>query len=54
MGPFGLGIGASDGNVIDLPVIVSLFPLGVEIGVGGSSDYEDCAMSGKVVGLLRR
>jgi hypothetical protein len=54
VGSFGLGNGAFDGNVIDLPVIVSLLPLGVKINVGASSDCEDCAMGGKTFGLLQR
>jgi hypothetical protein len=54
VGPFGLDNEAFDNNVIDLPVIVSPLPLGVEIGVGASGDCEDCAMGGKTFGLLWR
>jgi hypothetical protein len=31
-----LGNGTFDDNVIDLPIVVSLLPLGIEIGVGAS------------------
>jgi hypothetical protein len=40
--------------MIDLPVIVSLLPLGVVIGVGASEDCEYCAVGGKTFGLLWR
>jgi hypothetical protein len=40
--------------MIDLSIIVYLLSLGVEIGVGPSSDCEDCVMGGESVGLLRR
>jgi hypothetical protein len=49
MRPFGLGNGVFDGDVID-----SLLPLIIEIGAGAYGDYEDCAIGGKVVGLLWR
>jgi hypothetical protein len=35
MGPFGLGDGAFDNNMIDLPIIVSLLPLGNDRAAGG-------------------
>jgi hypothetical protein len=54
VGPFGLGNGAFDNNVIDLPVIVSALSLGIKIGVGASSDYEYCVMGGEGIGLLQR
>jgi hypothetical protein len=54
MRPFGLGNGAFDGNIIDLPVIISPLPLVIEISVGASGDSKNCAMGGKVVGLLWR
>jgi hypothetical protein len=54
VGSFGLGNGAFDSNVIDLSIIVSLLPLGVEIGVGASGDCKDCAMGGERVSLLQR
>jgi hypothetical protein len=38
MGPFGLGDGAFDDNVVDLAVIISLLPLVIEFGVGASGD----------------
>jgi hypothetical protein len=52
--PFGFSNRTFDGYMIDLSVIVSLLPFIVEVGVGASGDGEDCAMGGKVVGLLRR
>ncbi len=54
LGPFGLGDGAFDGYMIDLSIVVSPLLLSVEINVGTSGDCEDCAMSGKSIGLLRR
>jgi hypothetical protein len=54
VGPFGLGDGPLNGNMIDLPIIVSLLPLGIEISVGASSDCEDCVVSRKTVSLLWR
>jgi hypothetical protein len=52
--PFDLGNGTFDSNVIDLSVIVSALSLGIKIGVGASGDYEDRAMGGEGIGLLRR
>jgi hypothetical protein len=49
MGPFALGDGAFDGNVIDLSVIVSLLPLVIKVGVGASGNCENCAMGGKLL-----
>jgi hypothetical protein len=54
MGPFGLGNGAFGCYMIDLLVIVSALSLGIKIGVGTSDNYEQCAMGGEGVGLLRR
>jgi hypothetical protein len=54
MGPFGLGDGTFNGNVIDLSVIVSPLPLGVKIGVRAFGDCKDCAMGGEAIDLLRR
>jgi hypothetical protein len=53
MGQFSLGYRAFDGNEIDLSVIVSALPLGVEIGVGASGDCKDCVVGGETIGLLR-
>jgi hypothetical protein len=52
--PFGLGNRTFDNIVIDLPIIVTALSHGVKIGVGTSSNCEDCAMGGEGVGLLRR
>jgi hypothetical protein len=52
MRQFGLGNGAFDNYMIDLPVIVSTLSLGVEIGIGTSSNCEDCALGGEGVRLL--
>jgi hypothetical protein len=54
MGPFGLGDGVFDDNVIDLSVIVSLLPLVIKIGVGASGNCENCVVGGETVSLLRR
>jgi hypothetical protein len=54
MGPFGLGDGAFNDNVIDLSVIVSLLVFVIKISVGASGNCENCVMGEKVVGLLRR
>jgi hypothetical protein len=54
MRPFGLGDGAFDDNVVNLSIIVSFLPLVIKIGIGASGNCENCAMGGKVVGLLRR
>jgi hypothetical protein len=54
MGPFGLGNGAIDGNMIDLSIVVSPLPLVIKISVGDSDNYENCAVDGKAIGLLRR
>jgi hypothetical protein len=39
---------------IHLSVVVSLSPLIVEVGVGTSSDGENCTMGEKNIGLLWR
>jgi hypothetical protein len=44
VGPFDLGNGAFDNYMIDLSIVVSLLSLGIEISVGASNNYEDCAM----------
>jgi hypothetical protein len=54
VGPLGLGDGTFDNDMIDLSVVISSLPLVIEINVGTSGDCEDCAMSGKSIGLLRR
>jgi hypothetical protein len=54
MEPFGLDDEVFNDNVIDLPIVVSSLPLGVEISVGDSCDCEDCAVGGKYFGLLWR
>jgi hypothetical protein len=54
MGPFGLGYGAFDSNMIDMSVIVSALSLGVKIGVEASGNYEDCAVGREGIRLLQR
>jgi hypothetical protein len=49
-----LGDRAFDNYMIDMPIIVSMLSLGVEIGVGTSGDYKDCVVGGEGVRLLRR
>jgi hypothetical protein len=52
VGPLCLCNGAFDSYVIYLSVIVSVLPLGVEIGVGTSGDHKDCARGWKSFALL--
>jgi hypothetical protein len=40
--------------MIDLSVVASLLPLVVKVGIGASSDSENCVVRGKVVGLMQR
>jgi hypothetical protein len=40
--------------MIDLSVVVSLLPLIVEVGIGTTSDGENCTVGGEVVSLLWR
>jgi hypothetical protein len=47
-----LSDGAFDGYMVYFYVVISALPLSVKIGVGTSSDCEDCAMSGEGVTLL--
>jgi hypothetical protein len=54
VGPFGLGNGAFDSYMIDLPIIVSLPPLGIKIGVGTSGYCVDCVVDGKGIRLFWR
>jgi hypothetical protein len=53
MGPFGLGDGALNDNVIDLSVIISLLPLVIEVSVGASGDCKNCVMGGIAIDLLQ-
>jgi hypothetical protein len=52
MGPFGLGDGAFNSYMIDLPLIVSLLPLSIKIGVGTFGYCENCVMGGEGIILL--
>jgi hypothetical protein len=52
--PFGLGNGAFNSYMIDLPIIVSLLPLAIEIGVGTSCYCENYVVGGEGISLLRR
>jgi hypothetical protein len=54
VGPFGLDNGAFDNDVVNLPVIVLMLPLGIKISVGASGDCQDCAMCGESINLLWR
>jgi hypothetical protein len=54
VGPFGLGNGTFDSDMIDLSVIVMVLSLGVEIGVGTSSNCKDCTVVGESFRLLWR
>jgi hypothetical protein len=54
MEPLGLGNGAFDIYMIDLPIIVSALSFRIQIGVGTPGNYKDCVMGGEGVGLLWR
>jgi hypothetical protein len=48
VGPFGLGDGAFEDNMIDLSVIVCLLPLVIKIGAGASSDCKNFVVGEKL------
>jgi hypothetical protein len=48
-----LGDWTFDNHFIDLLVIISSLPLVAKVGIGASSDGENCVLGGEVVGLLR-
>jgi hypothetical protein len=54
VGPFGLCNGTFDGDVINLPIIITTLSLGVEVSVGTFGNSKDGAMSGESIGLLQR
>jgi hypothetical protein len=54
VGSLGLGNGVFNGNMIDLPRIVSTLPLSIKIGVRASGDCKDYAVGRETIGLLRR
>jgi thiazole synthase ThiGH ThiG subunit len=54
VGPFGFCDGAFDNHMVDLLVVIVVLPLIVKVGVGASSDGENCAVGGEVVILLWR
>jgi hypothetical protein len=54
VGPFGLCNGTFDGDVINLPVIITTLSLDVEVGIGTSCNYKDCAVCGESVSFLWR
>jgi hypothetical protein len=54
VGPFGLCNGTFDGDMINLPIIIMMLSLGVDIGIGTSNNCKDCAVCGESVCLLRR
>jgi hypothetical protein len=47
VGPLGLGNGAFDSYMVDLPIIVSMLSLGIEISVGIFDNCEDCVVGGE-------
>jgi hypothetical protein len=51
--PFGLGNRAFDSYVVYFSVLVSALSLGVKVGIGVSSNCENCAMGGEGFGLLQ-
>jgi hypothetical protein len=50
--PFGLGDRTFDDDVIDLPVVIMMLPLGIEVGIRTSGDSEDCVVGGESYILL--
>jgi hypothetical protein len=46
--------GTFDGDVIDVPVMITMLSLGVKIGIGTSDNCDDCAVCGESVSLLWR
>jgi hypothetical protein len=54
VGPFDFGDNTFNDYMIDLSIVVSLFPFIVEVSVGTSSDGENCTMDEKVASLLWR
>jgi hypothetical protein len=50
--PLGLGNGAFDSCMTYVSVIVSVLPLGVEVGIGTSGNCKECAMSWECFVLL--
>jgi hypothetical protein len=52
-GSFGLCNGTFDDDMINLPVIITMMSLGVEVGIGISCNCMDCAMCGESISLLR-
>jgi hypothetical protein len=52
MRPLGLGNGSFDNYVIYFSIIVSVLPLGVEVGIGTSGNCKDCVMSWEGFALL--
>jgi hypothetical protein len=54
VGPFDFGDKTFNDYMIDLSIVVSLFPFIVEVSVGTSSDGENCTMDEKVASLLWR
>jgi hypothetical protein len=46
--------GTFDDNMINLPIIIMMMSLGVEVGVGTYGNYKDCAVCGESVSLLWR
>jgi hypothetical protein len=44
VGPFGLGDPTFDSDVIDLPVVITMLSLGIEVSISTSSDCEECVM----------
>jgi hypothetical protein len=54
VGPFGLCIGTFHGDVINLPIIIMMLSLGVEISIVTISNCKDCAVCGESIRLLQR
>jgi hypothetical protein len=54
VGSFGLSNRAFNNYMIYFSIVIFALSLGIEIGIGTSSNCEDCVMGGEVFGLLQR
>jgi hypothetical protein len=52
--PLGFDDGTFNSHVVDLSIIVSSLSLIFKVGIGASSDGEDCVVGGEIVALLQR
>jgi hypothetical protein len=50
--PFGLGDWTFDGYVVDLPIVITMLSLDIEVSIRTSGDCEDCVVGGESFVLL--